>query len=214
MNGTDVISLQGLGSTAGTSDVQVGLFVPAGNGSYTLSTKENNGGIVTSNALVSGTYSVAANGRGTLTAGTATPVIYLVSQDKGFLVGTDTSVTTGSFEPQTGGPFGNTSASGTYAFGSISPVAVANADQSGVATFTTPNVTGAIDKNSSGTLSAGSAITSTYSIDSTGLGLLPAGCSITGGTCQDVFFIVSPSKAVLLETASGKKNPNLQVSDK
>ncbi|MCU1242723.1 MAG: hypothetical protein JWO71_3449 [Candidatus Acidoferrum typicum] len=76
------------------------------------------------------------------------------------------------------------------------------------------DVTGAIDKNSSGTLSAGSAITSTYSIDSTGLGLLPAGCSIAGGTCQDVFFIVWPSKAVLLETASGKKNPNLQVSDK
>jgi hypothetical protein len=214
LNGTDVISLQGLGSTAGTSDVQVGLFVPAGNGSYTLSTKENNGGIVTSNATVSGTYSVAANGRGTITGGTAPPVIYLVSQDKGFLVGTDTSVTTGSFEPQTGGPFGNTSASGTYAFGSISPIAVANADQSGVATFTTPNVTGAIDNNSSGTLSAGKAITSTYSIDSTGLGLLPAGCSITGGTCQDVLFIVSPSKAVLLETASGKKNPNLQVSDK
>jgi len=214
MNGTDVISLQGLGSTAGTSDVQVGLFVPAGNGSLTLAVTVNNGGTVTSNPTVTATYSVAANGRVTITGGTTPPVIYLVSQDKGFLVGTDASTTTGSFEPQTAGPFGNTSASGAYAFGGISPIAVANADQSGVATFANPNVSGTIDKNSSGTLSGNNPITSTYSIDSTGLGLMPAGCSITGGTCQDIFFVVSASKAVLIETASGKTNPNLQVADK
>jgi hypothetical protein len=63
-------------------------------------------------------------------------------------------------------------------------------------------------------LSGNNPISSTYSIDSTGLGLLPAGCSITGGTCQDVFFVVSPTKTVLLETTTGKTNPNLQVADK
>lgn len=215
LNGTDVIQLESLGSTAGTSNVQVGLLVPAGNGTFTFTVNSDDGGTVTANPAASGNYSVVGNGRVTITgAGSHPPVLYLVSQDKGFIVGTDSSATTGFFEPQTGGPFSNSSASGNYAFGGISPIATGNSDQSGVATFTSPNVTGTNDRNVSGALSAGNAFSATYSIDSTGLGLMPANCSISGGTCQNIFFIISPTKWILMETASGKTNPNLQGVDK
>jgi hypothetical protein len=53
--------------------------------------------------------------------GGSNPTIYLVKPGKGFLVGTDNSVTAGSFEPQSSGSFSTASASGVFGFGSILP---------------------------------------------------------------------------------------------
>jgi hypothetical protein len=53
----------------------------------------------------------------------------------------------------------------------------------------------------------------TFSIDSTGLGVIPSGCSIslTPTTCQTVFYVISPTKAVIMDV--GSTNPKVQVAD-
>jgi hypothetical protein len=81
-----------------------------------------------------------------------------------------------------------------------------------VATFNAGNITGTSDDNSSGTLTAGSSISDTYSIDATGLGFIPANCTL-GTNCNNIFFVISPTKFVLLKTKAGSADPNLQVAE-
>ena len=50
------------------------------------------------------------------------PVWYVTSANKGFVIGTDSSATEGSFEPQSGGPFSLPSFLLSYAGGTIQPV--------------------------------------------------------------------------------------------
>jgi hypothetical protein len=209
LNGTDVISMEGTGNTAGTSDVQVGLFVPAGNSTLTLSTDENNGGTVTSNAPISGTYSVAGNGRVTVMLGAHTPVIYLVSQDKGFLVGTDTSVTMGLFEPQVGSSFTDTSLSGNYVSRDLEPVVSSSSLSIGLASANgTGTISGITDSDQNGTLVAGQTFTAPYTVSSNG--------RTTIGTAPDtnVMYIVSSLKALFISTKATKTNPTISVIEK
>jgi hypothetical protein len=93
-------------------------------------------------------------------------------------------------------------------------------DESGVAIFnaTTTKINGTTDNNSSGSLSpANSFGPFGYSVDSTGLGVIPSGCNIDGGTCQTFFYVVSPTKAVVLDgtpsTPPAVTNPHLEVAD-
>ena len=97
---------------------QVGILTPNGANGFTF-TFDDLSTTPTTNTL-SGTYSVAPNGRVTITAGLNPPVIYLVSPNKGFLVGTDPNASAGSFEPQVGTNFNNASFAGPYAFGGVS----------------------------------------------------------------------------------------------
>lgn len=208
LNAAAVISTEGRGSGAGTSDVQVGILTPDGVSAFTLSSDENNAGAVTQNSL-SGTYSVASNGRVTITAGTKPPVVYLVSANKGFLVGTDSSVTAGSFEPQSAGPFNNASLSGNYAFGDVAPVVSGSTLSTGVitATSSTTQIAGTSDNNSSGSLSVQS-FTATYSVASSGR------VTTTSGTDTNVLYLVSSSKAVLISTKTTNTNSGIKVVDK
>jgi hypothetical protein len=212
LNGTDVISLEGKGSSASTSNVQVGLLVPAGNTNFTFTTDQNNAGVITSNAPVSGTYSVAGNGRVTITGlGATPPVIYLVSQDKGFVVGTDTSVTTGFFEPQVGTSFTNASLSGNYIFGELAPVVSSSSLSSGIASpngVTPGTISGTSDNNRNGTLVAGQTFTAPYTVSSNG--------RTTMGTAPDtnVMYIVSSSKAVFISTKTTKPDSTITVVEK
>jgi large repetitive protein len=103
-----------------TTESQVGLFSGSGGGSFTLFSDQNTAGALTSPSGT-GTYSVAPNGRMTLPTGSgfqnSLPVVYLVTVNEGFIVGTDTAVSFGFMAPQAS--FG---LSGTYAGGSLAPV--------------------------------------------------------------------------------------------
>lgn len=87
-------------------------------------------------------YAVEANGRVTTAGGSVesgvpgAPIFYLVDANKGFLVSTDASVSTGMFEPQTGGPFSNASLSGNYFLGTVSPAKTTSGVVSGVGAST------------------------------------------------------------------------------
>jgi hypothetical protein len=130
LNGSTVMELNGM-SSAGP-DVQLGVGQFDGQGNITLfQTDENNGGTHTENTFTTGTYSVgSATGRVTV-AGLGTglqPVFYLVNANRGFFIGTDSSVTEGSFEPQSGGTastppgFSLSQFLISYAGGTIQPV--------------------------------------------------------------------------------------------
>lgn len=223
LNAPGILYGSSLGYNGGASPVgrsAAGIFTPNGTGSFTFAGYHNSGGTIQADSA-SGTYSVASNGRVTFfgTGGGSTPILYLVSPNQGFVLFTDPSLTnpkvdSGLLEPQTGAPFTNGSASGPYAFGTVWPTTTGVSDKSGVATFATPNINGTQDKNSGGTLTVGQTFTATYSIDATGLGLIPSGCSVLGGTCKNIFYIISPTKAVLLEVDPTSTQPGLQIADK
>jgi hypothetical protein len=204
-------------TTAGTSRVTLLLLTASGNG-ISGTQLRNDGGSFQSKSLSSITYSVTSTGRMTITGGTNQPIFYLVSANQAFFVNGNTNVDTGFFQSQTGGPFTNSSANGAYAFGTIDPQDANVGNNSGVATFTpsTTNISVTEDKNNNGSQNTGQTQSFTYTIDSTGLGMIPSSgssCTIsaTTTTCQTVFYVISPTKAVIMDT--GSTNPKVQVAD-
>lgn len=125
LNGSAVMELNGVSSSTGSADVQLGVSDFDGNGNISLfQTDENNGGMETENSFT-GTYIVDPNtGRVsvTLTGASSQPVWYLVGVNSGFVIGTDASATEGLFEPQSNGPFSLPSFLLAYAGGTIQPV--------------------------------------------------------------------------------------------
>jgi Putative Ig domain len=104
-----------------TSQSQVGQFTGDGGGNFSLTSDENNGSTLTA-PMGTGGYSVASNGRTTLSGSgfqNSQPVLYLVTTNQAFVIGTDTAVSSGFMTPQSA-----TSISGTYAGGSLAPVQV------------------------------------------------------------------------------------------
>jgi hypothetical protein len=144
----------------------------------------------------------------TFTGGTNQGILYLVSPNQAFFVNGNSVVDTGFFQSQTG-----TSASGTYAFGTLDPQFPNGSDNSGVATFASPNINVTEDDNSNGSQNTGATQSFTYSIDSTGLVHIPSGCTISAAstTCQSVVYVISPTKAVIMD--AGSTNPKVQVAD-
>jgi hypothetical protein len=99
-----LLELNAVSNSAPDISLGLGNFDGAGNiTGYTFD--ENKGGALTtpSQNSYTGTYSVATTGRVTvnLTGVTYNPVWYLISNNTGFVVGTDPGVTSGTFEPQT-----------------------------------------------------------------------------------------------------------------
>ncbi|HKW62857.1 MAG TPA: hypothetical protein VJN89_09955 [Candidatus Acidoferrum sp.] len=103
----------------------------------------------------------------------------------------------------------STSASGVYSIGIVDPAIPNVGASSGVVTLTSGNLGGATDNNSSGGPQAGQSITGTYSIDSTGLGLIPASCT-PGTNCRLIFYVVSPTRAIVtqLQHSNGTAQAN------
>ena len=204
-----------LGNTAGTSRATFILLNVSGT-SISGTQIRNDGGSFNLKSLSGITYSVTPAGRMSLVTGsTPTPLFYLVSPNQAFFLNSNSAVDTGVFQSQTGGPFTNSSASGAYAFGTIDPQDANVGDNSGVATFTpaTTNISATEDNNSSGSQQTGQTQSFTYSVDSTDLVHIPSGCTLsaTSTTCQTVLYVISPTKAVVMDT--GSTNPSVQSAD-
>ncbi len=108
LSGKAVVYLQGNSSAVtGGSTVQVGslqFFSAPTNGSFNGGFDKNDAGVISTPSTnpVSGNFSIAPNGRVTLTnAGTNPPILYMVGVNTATLVGTNGSrVESGSAEPQ------------------------------------------------------------------------------------------------------------------
>ena len=196
------------------------LLLNASGSNITGNQWRNDAGAFQFKAIGSGiTYSATAQGRVIIPSspGNNPPMFYLVNANQAFFLNQGSSVESGFFQSQTGSPFSNSSASGTYAFGEIDPQVANSSDNLGVASFASPNINVTDDQNGSGGQNLGQSQSFTYSIDSTGLGTIPSSgssCTISASstTCQTIIFIISPTKAVIMDTQSS--NPKIQLGDK
>jgi hypothetical protein len=223
-SGTSVLSDSQTSNNGGTlnSSVGVGLVTKTSTGSFTFAGYNNGGGSISTptNNSASGTFSVAPNGRVTLTVsgggGNQLPAFYLYSPGSAFAVFTGNGADDGLMELQTATSVTN----GAYVDGTIDPQTAGVSDNVGVFTLTSGSATSTDDNNSQGTLSPNNAGTSTYSVDSTGVFFLPASCTpgaTTGTICEKIGTIVTSSKIVVMNAnpggAGGTSNPALKILD-
>jgi hypothetical protein len=202
-NGPSVFEVTALeGSTA---ESQIGVFDGSGaNGQFNLTSDQNTGGTLTSpcsgtgTQCAPGTDTVAPSGRVTLTdsgfqnskpPNISQPVLYLVTSNQAFIIGTDTAVSFGFMTPQSG-PFSAASLSGTYAGGSLAPVdpSVSNVVSIAIAGSNTLNVTA--DVSNANGLSQGQIVGTTTVPDTHGRVVVTE----NGNTEAGILYLISPSQ--------------------
>ena len=201
LKGAGVVELNGLALLSGAhaADITLGLETADGNGNLNVGYDEFKGQLLTPQTFT-GTYSVdAASGRVVLKSAGTPAFLYLLNNNQAFILGGDSSASSGILEPQSTGSFINASFKGNYLGGSlplsspsvINEVALAAADGNGAI---------AIAYNNSGPkgLVSNGSTTGTYTMGSNGRILVTAADGATR-----VFYIVSPTKAILLSGEDG-----------
>ena len=200
MSGPSVLYVSGLcvncgpGSTI-ASDLIAGIFTVSNSGSYSFNGDESKAGSISS-VNDTATVNVAPNGRVIAQGGARPPLFYLVSPCRAFVMLVDGGVYAGFAEPQTGGPFTNQSANGTYVFGSIGVTHQSITHESGVATYDgMGTVVGTSDTalvgptSSNPSLKPDQTFSYTYAVSPNGKLMLTQGPTI---------YIISPTKQVVL----------------
>ena len=201
---TTVAELQGvaLSNSVPVPDVLLAFVTFDGAGGLTVSTDENSGGTLSTNKYTA-TYNVEANGRTTLTGFGTSPIIFYLSSNIAFTVGSDASVSAGTLVPQSGTPTTPPTfpISGTYQGGTIVavlPSVTVEADSA------TPDGNGnfplTYDTSGPGGPQQGLTLTATYSVDSTGRSPL----AVNGATIG-IAYVVNTSKVWVLSTDANPK---------
>src|SRR5271166_2274030 len=199
LNTTTVAALQGVG-VANSSPAPYGLlaFVKFdGNGNITVSTDENLGGTLSANNYT-GTYSVASNGRASLTGFGISTVVFYLSASIAFTLESDAAVTSGTIVPQIGTSLSNSSINGSYQGGTLQavlPSVTVEAD-SGTADGN-GNLSLFYDTSGPGGPQQGLTSAITYNVDSTGRSPL----TVNGSTVGIAYVVIANTSGV---SASGK----------
>lgn len=138
-------------------------------------TDENRNGTAAENAALTGTYSVAASGRGvaTLTSNQATShfSFYLSSVDlRAFFVQTDAgSITAGSFEPHSASSFDDLALAGRQGLRlSLTAIGGGPFSHLGLLQLNSGTITGVEDVNAVSSQTADASVTGTYAVGSNG----------------------------------------------
>jgi hypothetical protein len=190
-NSTGVFEVTGLNASGPTAESQIGLF-QAANGGFTLTSDQNAGGMLTS-PTGSGSYAIDPNGRVTLSATgsgfqNSSPILYVVSDNEAFIIGTDTAVSFGFMAAQAQpGTYTSASLSGTYAGGSLATVdpSVSNVVSIAIAGSNTLDIT--YDASGPNGLSAQNQIAATTSVQASGRVAVAV-----GGSTVEILYLVSP----------------------
>ena len=204
LNGNMVIYLTGHsvcgGATGSVPKAGAGLLTANGNGAFSLTYDENYCRAPNSFTNAPGTYSVASNGRASITVGGFSLVAYLVNLNQIFLFVSDPNVLFGFGEPQAAGSFTNGALKGTYAGFATYPAAfgvvVFSGEFSADGATPTGNITGAEDIGVPSGPVSGATFKATYSVASSptnGRGTMTV-TSGTGGNA--VIYMISASKFV------------------
>jgi Putative Ig domain len=199
LTGTNILELNGqaLDLEAWIPDISVGLLTADGNGNITTSYDEYRSQLLAPQTYTA-TYAVDPSGRAPVTAsGTTAPILYLVGNGKSFVLGRDTSVSSGMLEWQSGSPFTNSSFKGNYLGGTIPPVdpslvTLVAADGNGNVQYT---------YNSSGLtgLKSNQTLTGNYAVGTTGRTVV----TVTGDSNPRIFYVVSSTKVAYLSGENG-----------
>jgi len=217
LNGNMVISLTGLsacgGATGTVPKAGAGLLTANGNGAFSLTYDENFCRAPNSFTDAPGTYSVASNGRASITIGGFNLVAYLVNLNQIFLFVSDPNVLFGFGEPQAAGSFTNSALKGTYAGFATNPAAFGVVVFSGefTADGATPagNITGTEDIGAPSGPNPSAAFNATYSISpspTNGRGTM----TVTSGTGGNAgIYMISASKFVAVSLSD--PNPAIML---
>jgi hypothetical protein len=197
--GANVLELTGnvLQTAFYIPDITLGLLTSDGNGNLAAAYDEYKGSLIAPQTY-SATYTVdPAAGRTPITASGTKAILYLVSNTKAFVLGADASTSSGLLEAQSGLPFTNTSLKGNYLGGTIpwpalNVVSLVAADGAGNAQFTS-------DSSSSKGLQSDQKVSGTYSVDALGRAIF----TVSGDATPRIFYVVSPTKTVLLSGDGG-----------
>jgi len=198
LSGTAVFHLSGDSSNAG-HDAVLAMATADGTGNLTsFHIFQNIEGVFTTQTVTTGTYSVASNGRVTLSGVglNPPPVLYLSAQNQGFVVGTGPFAEIGKFEQQTGGPFSNASFSGGYFFGTETPASPFNLVETGTLTANSSAATVAATSDQAndgnGVLVPNSTFNYTFAF-------APDGTGNIGGSNITTTILISPSRLVYMQ---------------
>ena len=214
LNAPAVLGLTSFDNTMSAPGAAVGVLAPDGAGNATQVLDINLGGTYTPMQSSALTYSVSANGRVTVSGTAQPPVFYLSGANSGFVVGTDAAATFGTLEPQTGGPFSNTSLSGTYAYGTEGAAVGSRLTAVGSANFDgMQNVSGNEDQSSPAGLVPNIAVDNAQYLFSSSSSPAGRGTLDTSNNVNpSVAYIVSPTKLIYINPPATK--PRLVVVEK
>jgi hypothetical protein len=206
LNGLEVYETSGTSSAGVIGDL--GSFTASNNGSTgtisTASIDENNAGTVASTVgTLNGGYTLESCGRGTMTVGTHSYVFYIIASSNAVLQETTGGVTAhGILLPSQGGPFVDTTLTGSYAFrlGGTNAAGTAGNREDFLGQFTSAGtgtgITGTLDLNNFGTTQSGIAIVGgSYPPPAAGIReTLALPLSTTPASTRNlVFYMVSPT---------------------
>jgi hypothetical protein len=202
LNGNLVFHLNGLSLVGTASAVSMETASADGSSSMAIKFYEDRAGTMMVSNTYTCTYAVEPNGRVTLSSsaqscGGTPPVFYLTGLNTGFIVDASPGVDTGSFEPQSAGPFNNASLAGSF-FGGMAEVVTqsAQAEVDPVAPNGSGSLTGITDISSTRAQDAGSSfLAATYTVNSDGtFSLSSSGGAVAGIIISSTKFVMfSPS---------------------
>ena len=205
LDGNMVIYLTGrsmCGSASGVPKAVAGLLTTDGNGALSLTYDENYCRAPNSVTGAPGTYSVASNGRASITIGGYSLVSYLVASNQIFLFVSDSNVLFGFGESQATGPLTNSAVQGAYAGLASTPanfgVTVFTGEFTADGASPTGNIVGSEDIGAASGPIAGAAFKTTYSISSSPTNGRGTSTIISGSGGSAVVYVVSSSKFVMI----------------
>jgi hypothetical protein len=180
-----------------------GVLTSNGAGNITAGIEDfNDAGVITTNATFTGTYALAATGRGTLTltttAGTFNFVMYPSSGGVLVLEIDVRFLTSGAALQQQTTAFTSGSLQGTYGMNFTG--ATTSAELDSIAEFTADGVnkiTGIIDLNNSGAITFGQPLTGTFNAAANGRTTMPLQTPL--GTQNMVVYLVNANRALFIE---------------
>ncbi len=202
----------------------IGQMVPDGSGALSAIYDRNEAGQIALNASTTGSYSVAANGRVTLTIpggalglsqgsySAERAIAYLVDQNTGYLVAEGLwAAAFGAFEPQTGGPFGGRSLAGTFLFNTDPATTLVSEYDAGSMTLGEDGTVTATVHINAGSGASTYNFTGSFTIASNGRGTMALDATPPSITpWQVVFWAISPTRGVAIVTVNpGDSTPVL-----
>ena len=194
-----------------------------GLGSFNYSLADNTAGTVTNTngTPFAVTYTSDQFGRidtsGFVVNGVFEPVFYLVSSQEAFVVGMlNGGPIAGHLDPQTPSSFSLATINGTLVEGTSGPAVSADRDFSGSLTFngsvSPATIAGVQDESTSSANTSAKTVTGTYVLSATGATDGSGTVTLTSPRAfTGAFYIVSPTKMVMITTTAGDTNPVLVI---
>ena len=196
-------------------DVAVLQVTPQGSGSIQFLVEDNQAGNLSNwGSPFNVSYTADTFGRvQSALANPFDPIFYLVSSSEAFCVGTlNGGPIFGRFDGQSGSPFTAQEMANTFVEGTSAPAVSSDPDISGFLTLSnTSGVTGTQDVSTTSGNTSAQSVTGSYVLTNTGLTDGGGVMTFTSPVFTGDFFIVTPSKIVMITTTPGDTNPVLII---